>query len=326
MEEKRKYNPNSVDFDVYNTDFGTLINMIKSNEIMLDYEPEKPNQWSIERKSRFIESAILGVPMQNYFFLKCYDKLKVIDGYQQLYTIKEFLDPIRSFQLKGLKFLTTFNNMTVNEIAPYIVHKISCLKITYNVLRGSLSPVEEYEVIKMVLNDSERYRKQEFRNQYYQGQAISHLKDIAKGYLYFLEPDSNYELANQIVAIALFDKCTDFEMAMSLEVINYNFSQLAKQQIFEGLEFAKKIFGQVFCNTNKNDIKQKKKISLFLELWKSVSKAHKGKENVEFFKERLQNRLYDFNIYEHQENQLINKFKEFLKQITEENDNKYKVK
>jgi hypothetical protein len=66
--------------------------------------------WEPERKSRFIESLVMGLPIPFLFFWEMEDgRLEIVDGSQRLRTIEEFvLGDLRLGELEALHFMSNF--------------------------------------------------------------------------------------------------------------------------------------------------------------------------------------------------------------------------
>lgn len=89
-----------------------------------DIDPtfQRRDAWSVERKSRYIESLMLTLPVPQIVLAE--DPAKrgrfiVIDGKQRLLTIKQFAAPdanFKSFKLKKLEFATQLDGMSFEEI------------------------------------------------------------------------------------------------------------------------------------------------------------------------------------------------------------------
>ncbi|GAB0147263.1 hypothetical protein McPS_00030 [Marichromatium sp. PS1] len=82
--------------------------MIKGEFVVPAYQREYT--WEHDRKSRFIESLILGLPIPFLFFWEMPDgKLEIVDGSQRLRSIEEFvLGDLRLGELKSLTALSHF--------------------------------------------------------------------------------------------------------------------------------------------------------------------------------------------------------------------------
>lgn len=86
-----------------------LANKMKKGEFVVPAYQRKYT-WEHERKSRFIESLLLGLPIPFLFFWEMPDgKLEIVDGSQRLRSIEEFLlGDIRLGELKSLTALSGF--------------------------------------------------------------------------------------------------------------------------------------------------------------------------------------------------------------------------
>jgi Protein of unknown function DUF262 len=82
--------------------------MIKSEFVVPAYQREYT--WEQERKSRFIESLVLGLPIPFLFFWEMPNgKLEIVDGSQRLRSIEEFvLGDLRLGELQSLTALSGF--------------------------------------------------------------------------------------------------------------------------------------------------------------------------------------------------------------------------
>ncbi|WMT18167.1 DUF262 domain-containing protein [Parageobacillus toebii] len=83
---------------VYSRDWTieTIFNQIKQNNIDLNPKFQRRNAWNDEKRSRLIESLILGLPVPEIVLAEHPTKRKsfiVIDGKQRLLTIAGFMDP-----------------------------------------------------------------------------------------------------------------------------------------------------------------------------------------------------------------------------------------
>lgn len=86
-----------------------LANKMKKGEFVVPpYQREYT--WEHDRKSRFIESLVLGLPIPFLFFWEMPDgRLEIVDGSQRLRSIEEFvLSDLRLGELQGLTALSGF--------------------------------------------------------------------------------------------------------------------------------------------------------------------------------------------------------------------------
>lgn len=110
---------------VFSTDWTTetIVSQIKRGNIDLTPAFQRRDAWTIERKSKFIESLFLGLPVPQIVLAESQiqkGKFIVIDGKQRLLTIMQFCDPddqnFKDFKLKSLEILTGLNGKKREDI------------------------------------------------------------------------------------------------------------------------------------------------------------------------------------------------------------------
>jgi len=101
----------------------TILNQLIRENIQLNPRFQRRDAWNITRKSRFIESLILGFPVPQIVLAtnnKEKGKFIVLDGKQCLLTILQFYGdsatPNNSFTLKDLEFLDNLNGCQYQDI------------------------------------------------------------------------------------------------------------------------------------------------------------------------------------------------------------------
>lgn len=71
---------------------GELVNLYKSRELVIRPEFQRLFRWKLDKKSRLIESILLGIPLPSIFVMQRHDGVwEVIDGLQRISTILEFM-------------------------------------------------------------------------------------------------------------------------------------------------------------------------------------------------------------------------------------------
>lgn len=95
----------------------TIVNQLRKKNIDLNPDFQRRDAWDIEKKSKFIESLILGLPIPAIILAENKNKKNayiVIDGKQRLLSIMQFCAPegeteFTRLYLKGLKILDELN-------------------------------------------------------------------------------------------------------------------------------------------------------------------------------------------------------------------------
>jgi hypothetical protein len=77
--------------DGYDMSLGEVVNLYKDNELKINPEFQRLFRWDSTRKTRFIESLLLGIPIPPIFVFQGADgNWELIDGLQRLSTVLEF--------------------------------------------------------------------------------------------------------------------------------------------------------------------------------------------------------------------------------------------
>ena len=102
----------------------TILNQIKKKNIILNPKFQRREAWDDKRKSKFIESLFLGLPIPQIVLAE--DKKRkgaylVIDGKQRLLSIRRFIsqqndEEYQSFRLKGLTIREDLNGRSYEDI------------------------------------------------------------------------------------------------------------------------------------------------------------------------------------------------------------------
>lgn len=102
----------------------TIISQLKKGNIELSPNFQRRDAWGVDRKSKFIESIILGLPIPQIILAERKDKRGsyiVIDGKQRLLSIRQFCvtednDIFEPLKLTGLKVLSDLNTLKYSEL------------------------------------------------------------------------------------------------------------------------------------------------------------------------------------------------------------------
>ncbi len=82
--------------DGYDMSVGEVMNLYRDRELTIDPVFQRLFRWDLTRKSRFIESLLLGIPIPPIFVYQDPDGVwELVDGLQRLSTILEFVGELR---------------------------------------------------------------------------------------------------------------------------------------------------------------------------------------------------------------------------------------
>ena len=133
------FDPNDIDVDIAVVNLGWLLEQLEYEEIDLKPEFQRSSDvWSKEKKSRLIESILLGLPLPSFYFSEdpTTNKLIIVDGLQRLCALKDFWIEKENMEkklvLEGLQFLTDLNGKVVEDLDRTQIRRFKSLKVTLN--------------------------------------------------------------------------------------------------------------------------------------------------------------------------------------------------
>lgn len=180
----KPFNPNEIDVDISTVNLGSLIEQLENDEIELQPDFQRASDvWDGVKKSRLIESILLGLPLPSFYFSEdpVSQKLSVIDGLQRICAIRDFVlekeDPLK---LQNLQFLKNFEGMTYSQLARPEIKRIKSLKITMNTLRKGTPLDVKYIIFQRVNTAGEPLTPQEMRHALNQGVAASFIRELSE--------------------------------------------------------------------------------------------------------------------------------------------------
>lgn len=180
----KPFNPNEIDVDISTVNLGSLIEQLENEEIELQPDFQRAaDVWDGVKKSRLIESILLGLPLPSFYFSEdpVSQKLSVIDGLQRICAIRDFVlekeDPLK---LQNLQFLKNFEGMTYSQLARPEIKRIKSLKITMNTLRKGTPLDVKYIIFQRVNTAGEPLTPQEMRHALNQGVAASFIRELSE--------------------------------------------------------------------------------------------------------------------------------------------------
>ena len=99
----------------YDPPVKALIAEIREKELIARPTFQRNAVWDRRRRSKFVESILLNIPIPNLFFAEDDDGTKVVvDGQQRLLALKDYVE--NSFRLGGLEVLHRLNGMQFGDL------------------------------------------------------------------------------------------------------------------------------------------------------------------------------------------------------------------
>lgn len=179
---KQPFDPSTIEVEVKNVTIGVLIDMLKNDAIDLTPAFQRNQDlWNDGKKSRLVESILLGLPLPSFYFSIEKDSKKwvVIDGLQRLCTLKKFAID-QTLELKGLDFLEKqYGGKKYDDFEYFEKLSFSMLSVTVNILKGKTPPDVKYLIFQRINSAGTPLTPQEIRNALNQGAATKLLEDMS---------------------------------------------------------------------------------------------------------------------------------------------------
>lgn len=165
--------------DGYDMSIGELVNLYKNNEMIIQPEFQRLFRWDISRKTRFIESVLLGIPLPPIFVYQNESGIwELIDGLQRLSTILEFMGELldecgkrmQTSVMEGTRYLPSLSG---KQWAPKderasigIEHQLAIkrARVRVEILRQESDPKAKYELFQRLNTGGSTLSEQEVRN------------------------------------------------------------------------------------------------------------------------------------------------------------------
>ena len=230
------FDPSKIDIKMAQITIDSIIKRIKNNELELNSSfQRKAGLWTIEKKSRLIESIFLKIPLPAFYFDASDDEnWLVIDGLQRVSTIKEFVVDKNPFKLKGLEFLKDLNGLTYDKLPRALQRRLEETNLNACLVQASTPKNVKFNIFKRLNTGGLVLESQEIRNALYQGQACQFLQEMSDIDVF------KKATCNSINSDRMLDKefCLRFVTLTQLDLEIHN--KTYEDFLNEGMEFLSK--------------------------------------------------------------------------------------
>ncbi|SUD77316.1 DUF262 domain-containing protein [Pseudomonas putida] len=154
-----------------------LASKVKNQEFVVP-SYQRSFTWEPDRKSKFIESLLLGLPIPFLFFWEMPDgRLEIVDGSQRLRTLEEFVQG--DLRLGELESLTKLSNFTFSELPESRQRKINNRSIRGIVLNEHADEQARFDLFERINTGSKIANHAEVRRGALAGDFMTMIIELA---------------------------------------------------------------------------------------------------------------------------------------------------
>lgn len=162
----------------YDPPVKTLIQEIRDDELVVRPSFQRKAVWDTARKSRFVESILLNIPIPTLFFAEDDDKSKVVvDGQQRLLALKEFTE--NRYPLRSLEVLAPLNGRRFDDLSERQQRIINNRTLRCLVISARSDSEIRFQVFERLNQGGVALNAQEVRHCVYRGPLNDLLHELA---------------------------------------------------------------------------------------------------------------------------------------------------
>jgi len=205
----------------YPMSIGEIISLYENDEIILRPEYQRYFRWTLEQKSKLIESVLIGLPLPTFFMAQDDDgRWEVVDGMQRLSTIFDFINILKEQNKEqenykrfdclsdDLFYLKDFANKGWNDFSRRVQLDFKRTKIQLIILMRETNTDAKFELFQRLNSGGTSISGQELRNAILAGEN----PDM----LHWFEELANNQHFIKVTALAESDKLARYDMELVL--------------------------------------------------------------------------------------------------------------
>lgn len=281
----------------YTTDWTveTIFNQINKNNFNLTPEFQRRDAWDKVKKSRLIESLILGFPIPNLVLAvgkgASESKFIVIDGKQRLLAIQQFLN--NEYPLSKLANYPELNGKYYNDLSNEYKNKLDNYSIRSSVITNWKNSAILYSIFYRLNSGSLPLSAQELRKALIGSEFINYVEDFLNKESSNLNSDFNILFKNE-----MDKRMKDTELvlrffAFQRNLVNYD------GKLKEFLDETTKYFQEQFTTNNMNEItKLFEQLKLSINITKTIFNDDSfRKYNGDSYEKNINRAIFDIMAY-----------------------------
>jgi len=148
------------------------------------YIPEYQREyvWAEKRKSKFIESVILGIPIPYIFFADVDGRYEIVDGSQRVRTLHAFLH--NKFRLQELEKLPLLNDFYFKDLSIIRQRRIKNKSLKMIALSEKTEPEARLDLFERINTGSDVLKAIEIRKGIHRGKFYDFITECSKNELF----------------------------------------------------------------------------------------------------------------------------------------------
>lgn len=199
-EESRPFDPKKISIEKKPVTLDQCLRRLEQKTINLAPDFQRKEVWTIEKKSRLIESLLLKIPIPMFYVASDENgRFTIVDGLQRLSTIRDFVlgeeylsDPIKNisqkgsgFKLKKLEFLgDSLEKKQFKDIGIDLQNRLYETEFTFTIINPGTPEEVKRNIFKRINTGGAPLTSQEIRHALYTGRSTKLLKKFSESAFY----------------------------------------------------------------------------------------------------------------------------------------------
>ena len=211
--------------------FGEIANLRKSKELIIQPEYQRLFRWSVDQKSRLIESILIELPIPQIFVIENADGVyELIDGLQRISSVIQYVDAaaidLESFALDGCDIIQDLNGKAYVDLPMSLKLRLKRSTLRTIVIKRQSKSFLRYEMFKRLNTGGSLLSPQEIRN----CSARMLGEEGTKFYAFFMGLADTQDFKDTTQTLAQ----EDFEQKANEELVLRFFAAKNARNVFKG--------------------------------------------------------------------------------------------
>lgn len=166
---------NTLSTDRLDMSYGELINLYQRGDLVITPSFQRLFRWGIDRRSKFIESILLGIPIPPIFVAEDTDgKWELVDGLQRISTIISFFGKLQDnsknkWVLEQGDLIPTMEGYNIDTLPKKYIRNIERTYCRVEIIKWDSNYDMRYELFSRLNTGGESLTQQEIRNCIFRG-------------------------------------------------------------------------------------------------------------------------------------------------------------